>query len=127
MILKEKKSMPLDRERLMQVLERAHNGPVTDTFDWDAKIIPSMVNKHLKANNLQKTCDNDNPINCDDELADRFFNAGLDMAVDTGLLCLDTHRIIKFSRDEILNALESAPAEFPLGTGKDKIVFKTRG
>ncbi|MCL4458845.1 MAG: monomethylamine:corrinoid methyltransferase [Chloroflexi bacterium] len=118
--------MTLDRERLMQVLDRAHSGPLCEPFQWDTEVIPQTIAANLKRYDLQKTCEPDNPINQDDNLADRFFQAAMDTAVEVGLLCLDTQRVIKFSRAEIQQALDAAPSEFRLGEGEEMAVFRHR-
>jgi methylamine--corrinoid protein Co-methyltransferase len=118
--------MSLDRERLMQVLHRAHSGPVCEPFTWDTQVIPQTIGANLRKYGLLKTCDSANPINQDDALADRFFQAGLDTAVEVGLLCTDTQRRILFDRDEIVAALEAAPAEFTLGEGGQVAHFRHR-
>ncbi len=119
--------MSLDRDRLMQVLHRAHHGPVCETFTWDTQVIPQTIVANLRKYGLLKTCNPADPINQDDALADRYFQAGMDTAVEVGLLCLDTQRRIIFDRDEILAALEAAPAEFTLGEGNEIAHFRHRG
>jgi methylamine--corrinoid protein Co-methyltransferase len=118
--------MAIDRDRLMLVLERAHTGPVCETFQWDTQVIPQTIAANLKKYDLLKTCDPENPIKQDDELADRYFQAGMDTAIEVGLLCTDTQRRITFSREEIEAGVEAAPAEFTLGEGKEVAVFKHR-
>jgi methylamine--corrinoid protein Co-methyltransferase len=119
--------MKVDRTRLLTVLERAHNGPICETFEWDTRVIPGTINRILKKYELLKTCNPETPINLDDALADRFFQAGLEAAEEIGLLCLDTHRIIKFSRDELLQGLAAAPAQFTVGENGQQVTFKHRG
>jgi methylamine---corrinoid protein Co-methyltransferase len=118
--------MKLNRERLLTVLDRAHSGPVCDTFKWDTERIPGVIKKYLDKYELRKTCNPDTPVNQDLELADRFFEAALETAAEIGMLCLDTHRIIQFSRDELKQGLEDAPSSFFLGAGKDKVEFHHR-
>ena len=118
--------MPIDRDRLMLVLDRAHSGPVCETFKWDTQVIPQTIAANLRKYDLQNTCDPDNPVNQDDGLADRYFQAAMDTAVEVGMLCLDTQRVIKFSREEIEQAMKAAPAEFTLGEGNEVAVFKHR-
>jgi len=118
--------MPVDRERLLTVLERAHTGPVCETYEWDTRVIPGTLRSILKKYELEKTCDPVDPINMNDELADRFFQAGLEAAEQIGLLCTDTHRVIKFSREELLQGLEAAPAEFTVGENGQEVMFKHR-
>jgi len=110
----------------MLVLDRAHTGPVCETFDWDTQVIPKTIRANLQKYSLLKTCDPKNPISQDDALVDRFFQAGMDTAVEVGMLCTDTQRRITFSREEIEAALEAAPKEFTLGEGDEVAVFKYR-
>jgi hypothetical protein len=119
--------MAIDRERLLRVLDRAHTGPVCETFQWDTEVIPRTIAANLRKYNLVKTCDPQNPINQDDDLADRFFQAGMDTALEAGMLCIDTQRRIKFSREELVEGLAAAPAEFTLGEGNEIALFKHRG
>jgi methylamine---corrinoid protein Co-methyltransferase len=118
--------MGIDREKLLEVLDRAHRGPLCKQFDWDTRVIPKAIAAKLKEYDLQKTCDPANPVNQDVELADRFYQAAIDVATEVGMLCLDTQRVIKFSREELLAGMDAAPAEFSLGEGKQKAVFKHR-
>ena len=119
--------MTLDRNRLMQVLDRAHSGPICETFKWDTEVIPQTIAANLKKYDLLKTCDPDNPISQNDGLADQFFQAAFDTAVEVGILCLDTQRVIQFSREEIQHGLDAAPSEFKLGEGREVVTFRHRG
>ena len=119
--------MTIDRERLLRVLDRAHTGPVCETFRWDTEVIPRTIAANLKKHNLLRTCDPNDPINQDDDLVDRFFQAGMDTAIEAGMLCIDTQRRIMFTREELLEGLAAAPAEFTLGQGKEVARFKHRG
>jgi methylamine--corrinoid protein Co-methyltransferase len=119
--------MKVDRDKLMAVLERAHKGPICKQFDWDTRVIPGTIAAKLKEFGLEKTCDPNNPVNQDLELADRFFRAGMEVAAEVGMLCVDTQRVIKFSREELEAGLEAAPSEFTLGEGAQTARFKHRG
>jgi len=50
----------------------------------------------------------------------------LELCEIMGFLCVDTHRIIRFSRKELLLAMETAPKEMVLGEGKDARVMRAR-
>ncbi len=110
----------------MEILDRAHTGPVCDLKEWDMKIISIKTKEKLKEYGLERTCDPKNPINADDGLADNFWQAGLDLAVNTGMYCLNTRRVIKFTEDEIKEAIRESPSELTLGFGKDMRTIKTR-
>ena len=67
-----------------------------------------------------------NPENvcpADDDLADRVFQAGLQLLADVGAYHLDTQRVIKFSKAEILDALRQAPDTLYLGEGRDRVIL----
>ena len=118
--------MTLSKEKIMRVLDRAHEGKVIEVYKWDTEIIPKSVKKYLKKYNLEKTCDPENPINFDDDLADRFFRAGFDMAVETGIYCTSTNRNIMFSEEEIQQGLKDSPAKFTLGERQEKVTYHGR-
>ncbi len=119
--------MKVDRNRLMDVLDRAHKGPICKPFDWDTRVIPGTITAKLKEFGLEKTCDPNNPVNQDLALADRFFEAGMQVATEVGMLCVDTQRVIKFTREELAAGLEAAPSQFTLGEGDQVAHFKHRG
>lgn len=118
--------MSIDRERVLDVLDRAHEGPVYKERDFNMRVIPQAIGKAIKKWGLANTCDRENPISQDDELADRYYQAGMDAAVEIGLLCKDTNRTIRFTEEEIQSALEQAPEEFWLGEGDQRVCYKHR-
>jgi methylamine--corrinoid protein Co-methyltransferase len=62
----------------------------------------------------------------DDEMADNLFAAAMDLCEAMGFLCIDTNRIIRFTREELLLAMETAPKEMLLGEGKDARTMRAR-
>ncbi len=110
----------------LEVVDRAYNGPVCKERDWDAKIIPTKVREKLKEYGLEGTCTPENPVNNDDGLADEFWEAGFNLAVDIGYLCRETERVIKFTEGELKEAMRGAPSEITAGKGEDSIVIKAR-
>ena len=113
-------------ESFLRILDKAHSGPVCTVKDWNMDILPKKVTQKLKDYRLAGTCDTANPINTDDELADTYFKAALELAAELGILCTDTERIIEVTENEIGIALREAPDEAIVGKGKDAAVWKTR-
>ena len=72
-------------QRILRSLEKARTGKIMPMKEWDTKVIPKTVKAILKKYNLEKTLDMDNPINYDDELADTFFKAGWELALELGM------------------------------------------
>ena len=112
--------------KLTEMLDRVKNGPSCSLREWETEIIPRTVKKYLKKYELAQTFNKDIPVNQDLNLADRFFQAGLDLAAEIGLFCPDTETIVNVSREEILEAAEAAPARLSLGVGEEKIAIKAR-
>jgi methylamine--corrinoid protein Co-methyltransferase len=111
---------------IYEILERAHKGEYCTAKDWDIKKINGTIRKVLKEYNLEHVCDVNNPINTDYALADRFYQAGFDLALRLGFWVEDTERIIAVSQEELENALKFAPAQVFVGEGKDGTWIKSR-
>jgi hypothetical protein len=115
-----------NRPDILEILSRAQTGEYCSQKDWDLKKIPLTIREMLKKYRLTKTCDIENPVNTDGNLADTFFQAGYELAVELGYLCTDTERIIRVTQEELDNALKFAPAEIWVGEGKDACLIKKR-
>lgn len=113
-------------QSVTEMLARIKEGESCTEKNWDTKVIPQTVKKILKKYELVKRCNPDIPVNQDPELADRFFQAGLELAEEIGVLCTDTETVVHFSKEELLSALDQAPSSLTLGWGPDQIVLKAR-
>jgi methylamine--corrinoid protein Co-methyltransferase len=113
-------------QRLLRSLNKAYTGPVMPMKEWDTKVIPKTIKGILKKYGLQGTLDMDNPINCDDDLADTFFKAGWELALELGFYCEDTERIIKITEEELLEAIRDYPEHLILGEGQDAVTMYPR-
>lgn len=109
-----------------EILERAFHGEYCTARDWDLKKIPTAVRSVLKKYRLENTCDPDNPVNFDFDLADEFYKAGFELALMLGYFVEDTERIIKVDEEELSYALKFAPSELFLGEGKDGTLLRSR-
>jgi methylamine--corrinoid protein Co-methyltransferase len=116
----------MNKPDMLKILDRSQNGEYCTVKEWDVKRIPGQVREKLMKYDLAKTCDPENPVNVDGELADRFFKAGYEMALELGMLCETTDRIIKVSEQELESAIKAAPSELTVGEGEDATVIKAR-
>ncbi len=109
--------------RFWDIIERAEKGKVVPAKEWDrliGKAAAQVVSKYdLKY-------DPENPVPSDDSLADRMFEAGVELFEKTGIYCIDTEKVLEFSRDEIRQALDSVPDHVIYGTGNDTVVVPHR-
>ncbi len=112
--------------RFLEVLDRAtQSGPFCEKKDWD-RLIMNKIKENLKEHGLENTYTKEVLVNTDLGLADEFWKAGVDLALDVGMLCTNTERVIKFTASELKQALKSAPSEVVLGKGRDKVTFRNR-
>lgn len=103
---------------------RAREGEYVDQKKFD------MIHVSRKIARLEKeydiVYDPECPIPDDPTLAKSVFEAGLQFAEETGLLLLDENRVVKYSREETLEALRDAKKELVLGWGKDARILRAR-
>jgi len=109
---------------VFDVYDRARSGPRVPEQEWDFKIIPQTAKALVKKYDIKM--DKKTIVPEDPELIDKLYNAGLDMLVECGVYCMDTGRVIKYTRDEVLAAIEGAPDHFMFGEGKEAIYVTPR-
>ena len=110
----------------MDTLEQCFAGKPCETVDWDRKIIAIKTAEKLKEHGLNNTYDPKNPIPTNVDLADDFFNAAIELALETGMLCLDTERIIKVDENELKEWIKSPPIEPVYGKYSDQVRISPR-
>lgn len=111
---------------IIEILRRSREGEYCNAHDWDVKRIPQSVKRMLKKYNLQKSLDKENPVNTDMELADEFYKAGYELALELGMFNEARDRIIKIEQDELDSTLHLAPSVVEVGFGADKRLMKSR-
>jgi methylamine--corrinoid protein Co-methyltransferase len=115
-----------NRPDILEILSRTQSGEYCTQKEWDTKRIPLTIRRVLKEHDLAGACDPDDPVNTDLDLADRFYAAGYQAALELGFLCTDTERIVSVSPGELALALEAAPSELWVGEGKHATLLKSR-
>lgn len=109
---------------LPEIVKRSENGPYIKETEFDmniAKRVPQLVKQYgLKY-------DPNVLVPSDDDMADRLYQASIDLLAEIGAYNMNTQRLIKFSKDEIIAAAAFAPRSVVLGTGKDAVVMGHRG
>lgn len=104
--------------RLLDVLDRMESGPAMEEQAFDMQLIPETMGQLQEKYDLHLPADG--PIVPDDDaLADRLFEAGLEMAEIIGVYCRDTGRRMVWSRSEILDAMGVAPDHVTIGAFPD--------
>lgn len=111
-------------ERLVEIFRRSRSGPFMKEAEFDltvAKRAQELVREYEIKYDPQLLCP------ADDEMADRLFEAGVQLFLDVGVYHLDTYRVIRFDRGEVMEALGQAPSVLHLGEGKDMVIATHRG
>ncbi|MEM0285764.1 MAG: monomethylamine:corrinoid methyltransferase [Candidatus Methanomethylicaceae archaeon] len=110
---------------IWEVLDRAETGQYMEERDFDIKIVAKKCRELVKEYDIKF-----NPneiITTDDSMADDVFEAGFKLALETGIYCINTKRIIKFDESEIKEGIETAPHEIIVGEGRDARILYARG
>jgi len=109
---------------LLEITKRAQSGPYIKESEFDLKVA-----KRIKELVKERGIKYDPNVLCpaDDDLADRVWEAGLQLFLEFGAYCQTTERLIRFTRDEVLDILSEVRNEITLGAGKDAVVMRHRG
>jgi methylamine---corrinoid protein Co-methyltransferase len=110
-------------DRLLEIFQRSRSGKYMKEVEFDLSLA-RRVQELVKEYSI--SFDPNNVCPADDEMADRVFQAGLQLFIDVGAYHLDTERVIKFSRAEIMDALRKAPDTLYLGEGRDMVIARHR-
>jgi len=103
--------------RLLDVLDRAENGPIMEEAKFD-RLVTQVTRRYQQQFDISFK-GIDALVPADDDLADRVFEAGLRMAEDLGVFCLSSKRRMEWGAREIETALSYAPLAVTLGEGAD--------
>jgi len=100
----------------LEICARAHSGPSMSAESFDLDVVFQTANSLCQKYDIVH--DPQNPVPSDDDLADRLFQAGSDFFCQVGVYCIDTGKVIKFSREEVAYAIANAPGRCVMGEGK---------
>ena len=103
--------------RLMDIIDRAYNGPPCDERDFDMNYVARGVARVVKAYDI--TFDKTKIIQQDDPMIDRLWEAALDFLEECGVYNTSTSRRMTFTRLEIEEFLKHTPTEVTIGEGTD--------
>ncbi len=112
------------RSRLLEVLRRAEKGPMIDEGLFEQQLVAPTIKRLIEK--YQIKFDKTTIVPSDNDLADRLFQAGLDLATEIGLFCQSTSRRILWTRSEFEEGLRSCPSEAIMGEGVDAVIATKR-
>jgi methylamine--corrinoid protein Co-methyltransferase len=100
----------------LEVIRRAESGEGMKEADFDKKLgkkVSALMRQYEIRYHPESV------IPSDDGLADRVYQAAVDLFLDLGVYCTDTQRVMLFSKEELTWALEHAPQEVRYGREKE--------
>ncbi len=106
-----------ERPTVFESYERARRGPKVDEKAWDFEIIPKTATRLKEKYGIHM--DKKVMVPTDPDLMRRLYEAGLEMLMECGVYCISTGRVIKWTKEEILMALATAPSSCVIGEGLD--------
>lgn len=108
---------------LPEIVRRSENGPYMKESQYDltlAKTVMKLVQDYELSYDPQIL------VPSDDDLADRLYQASLDLFLEMGVYNQSTQRRILFTREEVEHVVAAAPNAVVLGTGKDAVIERHR-
>jgi len=105
------------------VYERSEKGSFVKEADFDRRVgtvAAGLVEKH------GIRFDPEQVVPANDDLADRVYQAALELFLELGIYCRDTSRLVRFAREELDWALRHAPVSVTYGQGPDTRVMRHR-
>jgi methylamine--corrinoid protein Co-methyltransferase len=107
----------------IEVIKRAESGEAMKEADYDKRL-------GRKALSLMRQYEIHFDPQCviptDDALADRIYQAAVNLFLELGVYCTDTQRVIRFTREELQWALENVPQEVRYGREKETALVYPR-
>ncbi len=107
------------------IWERAETGPICPLKKFDIQVLFPKTQELVKKYGIKY--DPELLVPTDDALIDNVYQAGLELLVETGILCTDTDKLIKFEKKEVEDTIKFAPGEVTLGEGKETVIMAHRG
>lgn len=106
-----------------EAIHRSETGELIEERKYDRLLgqkTKEIINKY------QIKYNSDQVIPSDNALMDRMYEAALELFVNVGVYSADTGRVMKFTREEVLWAVERAVDQIVWGEGRDQRVMLPR-
>jgi methylamine--corrinoid protein Co-methyltransferase len=109
---------------LFAAIERASTGKIMSEEKFETELLPTVLADLQSKYKIEWNPDDGCMI--DPDMADAIFQAGFDYLLEVGLYCKDTRRIVKFTQEEVLEAIATARHEVTFGSGRQEFTMSPR-
>ena len=100
-----------------EIVRRSENGELVEEKAYDMRVVRTSMEVQKK---YDIKFDPDVVIPSDDAMIDRVFEAAIEYLLTLGIYCTDTGRVIKVTRDELMEALNSSVDHIVWGEGREQ-------
>jgi methylamine--corrinoid protein Co-methyltransferase len=104
-------------------IRRIEEGEIIDEGEYD-RSISRVASEVVQKYDIRYTPDD--PIPSDDALADRVYEAAVELFLKLGIFVIDTRKIVRFTREEVEGALAAAPEQVLYGSGNETVIVPHR-
>jgi len=101
----------------VDIIKRAEEGVKVSEREFDIKWVYNNVKELIKEYDLKYNPEELIPLS--EDFIDDVFEAGLNLALKTGIYVVEYGSVIKFSEEEIKEGIKTAPARIMVGEGAD--------
>ena len=101
-----------------EILQRSKEGPIVEEKQYDLSLF-RKTQQLTKKYGIEY--DPARPLDLEGDLADRVYQAGVELFLDLGTYCTTTKRVIKVTEAELREEMESLPLMIELGQGTDRV------
>ena len=112
------------RGRLHSVLDKAESGPIVEEGEFDVEYIQKPIQALIKKYDVK--WNKNEFLTTDDDLADRVFQAGYELALNTGVYCTSTKRRMVWTKAELDEVIATSPSSVIMGEGDDLAHIQAR-
>jgi methylamine--corrinoid protein Co-methyltransferase len=109
---------------LWEAIHRSGTGQIMSEEKFETEFFPTVLEEIRQRHQIE--ADPDEPIMTDPDVADAVFRAGFDYLLEVGLYCKDTKRIVRFTEEEIREAIATARRTLTFGSGRDAFTISPR-
>jgi len=109
---------------LWEAIQRSTTGPLMLEEKFETELFPTVLAEVQSKHEIE--WDGDTPLMIDPDMADAIFEAGKELLLEVGLYCKNTRRIVKFTQEEIEEAIATARHEVTLGQDRQAITLSPR-
>jgi methylamine---corrinoid protein Co-methyltransferase len=108
----------------LELIDRGQTGPLISKEQWDLDKVAITTRRLVKKYQISWSSDEVVPL--DPGVADRIFQAGLELAQEIGIYQASTGRVIRFSPQELEAGLKAMPQAIEMGEGPDARTLTAR-